>query len=151
LNFILPLLTFDYHQYHTRRMSVAEIVGVFVGRLFQTTVELKIYYLLYAIHKLLLLIPALSCHFGPLVNVRLVIFSLSSIILKKRKKKKRVRLLLAATKSLQKQWRGLGVLSSLKRVKNVIYIYILVNIYIYIYIYMYIFIHYNKFIIEPTI
>jgi len=46
------LLTSDYHQYTIWEMSVAEIMGVAVGSLFQSSVELKISYMFYAVHKL---------------------------------------------------------------------------------------------------
>jgi len=62
--FSVTLLTSDYNQYNTTVMPVAESVGVAVGSLFQTSVELKINYMLYAVHKLYLLLPVLSRHIG---------------------------------------------------------------------------------------
>ena len=51
-------------------------MGVAVGILFQTSVELKICCMLYAVHKLYLLLPVLSHHIGyQLVDARLVLFS----------------------------------------------------------------------------
>ena len=46
------LLTRDYHQYNTSEMSAAENVGAVVRIVFLTSVEMKIYCMLYAVHKL---------------------------------------------------------------------------------------------------
>ena len=69
------LLIHDYHLYNTREMSVLKINGVAVGILFLTSVELKLYCMLYAVHNLYLLLPVLSRHIGYLVGARLVLFS----------------------------------------------------------------------------
>ena len=50
-------------------------MGEAVGILLLTSVELKVYCMLYAVHKLYVLLPVLSCRFGYLVGVRLVLFS----------------------------------------------------------------------------
>jgi len=52
-------------------------VGVTIGSMFQISEELKIYYMLHAVHKLYLLLPVLNRHIGHLVGARLVIFSSS--------------------------------------------------------------------------
>ena len=56
-------------------MSVSEINGEAVGILFLTSVELKLYCMFYAVHKLYLLLPVSSRHIGYLVGARLVLFS----------------------------------------------------------------------------
>jgi len=70
------LLTSDYHQYSIRGISVTKSVGVAVGGLFPTGVELKIYYMSYAVHKLYLLLAVVT--FKPtywhLVGARHVLF-----------------------------------------------------------------------------
>jgi len=60
-------------------------LGVAVKNVFPSSVELKIYYMLYIIHKLYLLLPYLSRHFGHLVGARFVLFpsSCSPIIFSK--------------------------------------------------------------------
>ena len=65
------ILASDKHQYNTS--SVSEIMGEAVGIFFLTSVELKLCCMLYAVHKLYLLLPVLSRHFG-LVGARLVLF-----------------------------------------------------------------------------
>ena len=52
-------------------MSVPKIMGVVVRILFLISVELKIYCMLYAFHKLYLLFPVLNHHICYLVGVRL--------------------------------------------------------------------------------
>jgi len=74
------LLTSDHHKYNTRRMFVADSVGAAVGSLFPTSVELKIYYMLLAVHMLCILLTVLSRHIGHLVGIRLVLCSPSCIL-----------------------------------------------------------------------
>jgi len=54
------LLISVYDQYNTTGMFLAENVGVAVNNVFPSSVELKIYYMLYIVHKLYLLLPVLS-------------------------------------------------------------------------------------------
>ena len=60
--------------YNTSGMSVSENMGEAVENLFLTSVELKLYCMLSAVHKLYLLLPVLSHHIGYLVDARLVLF-----------------------------------------------------------------------------
>jgi len=49
-------------------------VSVAVKNVIPPKLELKIYYMLYFVHKLYLLLPVLSRRFGHLVGARLVLF-----------------------------------------------------------------------------
>jgi len=68
------LLTTEYYHNTTRKISVVESMGVAVGILFPTSVDLKIFYILYAVHKLSLLLPVLNRHIFHLVGDRLLYF-----------------------------------------------------------------------------
>ena len=50
-------------------------MGVPIGILLLNNLELEIYCMLYAVHKLYFLLPLLSHHFGSLVGDRIVLFS----------------------------------------------------------------------------
>jgi len=54
------LLISAYYQYNTKAMSLARNVGVAVKNVFPPSVELKINYMLYIVHKLYLLLPVLT-------------------------------------------------------------------------------------------
>ena len=56
-------------------MSVSENMGTAVEILFLTRLELQLYCMLYAVHKLYVLLPVLSRHIGYLVGARPVRFS----------------------------------------------------------------------------
>jgi len=58
-----------------RAISIAESVDVAIGSLFPTSLDLKIFYTLYVVHKLSSLLPVLSRHIGHVVGARLVLFS----------------------------------------------------------------------------
>ena len=67
MDFPLPvtyLLTSYCHQFNISGMFVRVNVGKAIGILFLTSVELKIYCVLYAVHKVYLLLPVLSRHIG---------------------------------------------------------------------------------------
>jgi len=76
------LLTFDYHQYNVSGMSLVKSVSVANGRLFPTSVVLKMYYMLFALYKLYILLPVWSRYIGHLVGARLVLFSSSCSLVK---------------------------------------------------------------------
>jgi len=76
--FYITLLASYCHHFNTYAMSVVESVGVAVGSMFPTSVELKIYYMLYAAHQLYLLLPVLRCYIEHLVGVKLFLSSSST-------------------------------------------------------------------------